>query len=146
MKFKEALHDTAITTILLFKVTLFHVFVCKLTRQKAVGKQGFVKIRRGKKKEWTWNLVPSSLVLFSHATRGEILHTNWEHPYWVCLLTKAYVKRTLICCMLTLAGCQKRYFSHSCQCEPPKANTSSKAMSWAEPCLWLLVGFQPIFT
>ncbi len=80
-------------------------------------------------------------------SRGEILYSDCEHQYcWLCLMTEMYVKRALICSKLTLAACHKRYFSRSCQCEPPKANMSSKAMSWAEPRLWPLMGFQPIFT
>lgn len=47
---------------------------------------------------------------------------------------------------VNLGFLSKQYFSHLCHCELPKVNTNSEATSWAEPCLWPLRGFEPIFT
>lgn len=63
-----------------------------------------------------------------------------------CLVTTSNVSGASVCHRLTLAGKHNLCFSHSCQHKPPKANTGSKAMSWTQPCWWLLPGFQTMFT
>lgn len=93
------------------RVTLFQV--CKLTCAKGRdaarlsgnegGDKGGVRFRR--------------LLLWQ-------LYSKRVHQY-------SYVKRASIRVSL---GCRstRRYFSHVCQCEPPKTNTGSKATSWIQ--------------
>lgn len=83
----------------------------------------------------------------SHETRGKYSTVNEStNTADTPISWLKHVKRASIRYKLTLAARHKQYFSHSRQYEPPKANMSSKAVSWAKLCLWLLMGSQPIFT